>query len=318
LGVDSRPDILVLGGGGLAGVHWLNGVLAGLEDRLGFALADCEYFVGTSAGSLVAARLAAGHALPRPTAAQTDSSSVTEAIADADRARPAHPLASGVLTHATNTVSRWAMALSAPAASIGLRLGAAPGAVARAVALRLMPPGVSSLGLLEDVEGEWDGRLRVVAVERRSGKRVVFGAPGAPAASVAEAVHASCAVPWLFAPAVIGDTEYVDGGVWSPTSLDIAPAARGTRVLCLCPTGSLYGAFPLPLRLASRATALTEASVLIGRGAQVRLLTPDRSAADAMGRDLMADQPAAPTLAAGYRQGLAAADGDRLGLTWAA
>ena len=65
----------------------------------------------------------------------------------------------------------------------------------------------------------------------RSGKRVIFGAPDAPRATVAEAVLASCAVPWIFAPVEIDGREYVDGGVWSPTNLDAVPAGRGSRVL---------------------------------------------------------------------------------------
>ena len=58
---------------------------------------------------------------------------------------------------------------------------------------------------------------------------MIFGAPDAPKATVAQAVLASCAVPWIFAPVEIGEREYVDGGVWSPTNLDAIPAgaARG-------------------------------------------------------------------------------------------
>src|SRR3712207_8755825 len=50
-------------------------------------------------------------------------------------------------------------------------------------------------------------------------KRVVFGKPGAPRASVADAVTASCSIPWVFRPVEIGDREYVDGGAWSLTNL---------------------------------------------------------------------------------------------------
>src|SRR5258705_1033 len=67
------------------------------------------------------------------------------------------------------------------------------------------------------------GRVGVAAAPRRSGRRVLFGVPGAPDASVRDAVLASCAVPWLFAPVEIGGREYVDGGVWSLTNLDAAP-----------------------------------------------------------------------------------------------
>src|SRR5436853_576108 len=68
---------------------------------------------------------------------------------------------------------------------------------------------------LQKSGGRFDGRLRIATVDRANGKRVIFGSPGSPKASVADAVLASCSVPWLFAPIEIEGREYVDGGVWS-------------------------------------------------------------------------------------------------------
>ena len=62
----TRPDVLVLGAGGVLGEAWMNGLLAGLQDATGFDLRQCEYFLGTSAGSIVATRLAAGTSPERP------------------------------------------------------------------------------------------------------------------------------------------------------------------------------------------------------------------------------------------------------------
>ena len=62
----SRPDVLVLGGGGVLGLEWIMGVLSGIEDASGFDLRECEYLVGTSAGSIAAARLLAGKRPGRP------------------------------------------------------------------------------------------------------------------------------------------------------------------------------------------------------------------------------------------------------------
>ena len=55
-----RPDVLVLGAGGTLGEAWMRGLLDGAGHASGIDFRDCEYFVGTSAGSIVAAFLAAG------------------------------------------------------------------------------------------------------------------------------------------------------------------------------------------------------------------------------------------------------------------
>jgi NTE family protein len=152
----------------------------------------------------------------------------------------------------------------------------------------------------------FDGRLRVAAVDRRSGRRVMFGSPGAPRASVAEAVTASCTVPWLFAPVDVGGREYVDGGVWSPTNLDAAPAGRDTQVLCLNPTASVTGSSSLLalIRTVARSAVSVEALVLRRRGAAVQLVAPNMESAAAMGTNFMDREPSERVLAAGYRQGL--------------
>ena len=54
------PQVLVLGGGGILGEAWMTAVIAGVEEASGFDARACEGFVGTSAGSIVAAVLAAG------------------------------------------------------------------------------------------------------------------------------------------------------------------------------------------------------------------------------------------------------------------
>jgi NTE family protein len=205
---------------------------------------------------------------------------------------------------------RAALTVTAPAVPVVLSLSAPFGALARAAVLRATPRAAGSLADLhrrvEATGVEFDGRLRVVAVVRGSGRRVVFGQPGAPTATVAEAVEASCTVPWMFAPARLGGVEYVDGGFWSPTNLDAAPAGRGTHVLCLNPTAGLAGRSPaiaLVRNLSGTATAV-EAGALRGRGAIVQTLAPDAACAAVMGTNLMDHAPRASVLSAAYRQGL--------------
>jgi NTE family protein len=299
------PDVLVLGGGGVLGEVWMMGVLAGIEDAAGVDLRNCEYFVGTSAGSIVSAHLAAGRSPRRPEAAEPD--------ADADVDEADDEAVAGLATSALRAARRagaWAVATGAMFAPLAVGVAAPGGAVVRAQMLRRLPRPRDNLNNLrariEKSGARFDGRLRVAAVDRRSGRRVMFGSPGAPDASVAEAVAASCTVPWLFAPVRIGGREYVDGGVWSPTNLDAAPASRDTQVLCLNPTASLAGthsALAL-IRAVSRSAVSVEAMVLGRRGAHVRVIAPSAESASAMGTNLMDPGPSDPVIAAAYRQGL--------------
>ena len=180
----------------------------------------------------------------------------------------------------------------------------------RALMLGRLPRPPQTLDRLREhvdsLGASFDGRLRVATVDRRSGRRVMFGSPGAPRANVAQAVSASCCVPWLFAPVPIGTREYVDGGVWSPTNADAAPAGRGAHVLCLNPTASLPPAGDVigVLRRVSRSAAAIEALALRRRGAEVQMVAPSATCADAMGLNLMDRRPSRRVLSAGYQQGL--------------
>jgi NTE family protein len=286
------PDVLVLAGGGVIGEAWMTGVLAGIEDEAGADLRDIEAFVGTSAGAIIAARLAAGGSLRRPPRPGA------RAVGEAERDEPV-----GLL----RTAARWGWAATSPLAPVATALSAPGGALVRSAMLGRAPDTGRTLGRLHaEIErsgARFDGRLRVCCVDKRSGRRVVFGAPGAPRASVADAVTASCAIPWVFAPVRIGEREYVDGGVWSVTNLDAAPAGRQTEVLCLDPTASLRS----PLRQAFRVAISVELQILRRRGARVRHVGPDAEAAAAMGTDFMATGASAAALVEGYRQGRALA-----------
>jgi NTE family protein len=305
-----RPDVLVLAGGGLLGEAWMTGVLGGIEAAAGIDFRAVESFVGTSAGSIVSANLAAGRSPRRPSRdllreAEDASGEDQSAAGDAGRARTA-----------AREAARWGWALSAPLAGAATAIGAPGGALARSALLARAPSRGRRLdGLRRHVARSgvrFDGRLRVCCVDKASGRRVVFGAPGAPAADVADAVAGSCAIPWVFTPARIGGREYVDGGVWSVTNLDAAPAGRGSDVLCLDPSASLGLAAGGPmgaLRQFFRVAAAVEIQVLRSRGARVRHVGPDRAAAALMGHNLMDPGPAQRVLAAGFRQGQALAAG---------
>lgn len=282
-----RPDVLVLGGGGLLGEAWMTGVLAGLEETTGAEMTGCRAWVGTSAGAIVAAGLAAGRP-PRRLAGE---------VADAapGGSEPAPRTGDSLFSRA----GAGAAALGALVAPAGLAAVTPLGARARALTLARVPEGKRSLRALEGQVDRWgaawDGRLLVCALDLGTGRRVVFGAAGAPPAAVGEAVAASCAIPGVFRPVSIGGRAYVDGGAWSPTNADVAPARRGDRVLVLEPTSVV-------LRGALRAAGIVEALALRRRGAEVRVLAPEPAAARLMA-GLMRPDRGDRVLAAGWAQG---------------
>jgi len=294
----------------------MRGLLDGAGAAGGIDFRDCEYFVGTSAGSIVASFLAAGREPDSGAEARAaqkwaaaagngagDAAGVPVGAAAAAGGADAEGSPSGPLA----AVARLGLTAAAPFAPLALSVGAPGGAVARAAALAAVPrpkrslPGLARL--VKEAGATFDGRLRIVAVDRRNGRRVVFGAPGSPPATVAQAVLASCSIPWVFAPVKIDGREYVDGGVWSPTNLDATPAGRGTEVLCLNPTAAYR-----PLSRVSNAAALTESLALKARGARVTTVRPDADAAEVMGANLMDRSRVDDALGAGYAQGRALGD----------
>src|ERR687886_876143 len=61
--ITELPDTLVLGAGGTLGEAWMRGLLSGLSAASGLDFRECEYVMGTSAGSIVAATLVSGREL---------------------------------------------------------------------------------------------------------------------------------------------------------------------------------------------------------------------------------------------------------------
>jgi NTE family protein len=294
--------VLVLGVGGVLGEAWMWGYLGGAHGTTGEDFRHARQLIGTSAGSIVAARLAAGED-PR----RGEDRMRWDGEVEPDR-RP------GTLRAALERASRISLGAFSPLAAPALTAATPGGALARAALLARVPSGRIELHELRarvSASGVgFDGRLRLVAVDRGSGRRVVFGDAGAPDASVADAVAASCAVPGLFAPVTIGDREYVDGGVWSPTNLDLARAGSGDRVLCLVPTAAMGTGPSLALRgLATgwRLATSVEAAAARRRGASVEIVAPDTGAASAMGSDLMNPARRTHVVAEGFRQGNARA-----------
>jgi NTE family protein len=164
----------------------------------------------------------------------------------------------------------------------------------RHVALR------SLIGALQerhpDGAGNWaDGGTWIVAMDYDTGQRVLFGHPGAPRASLADAVVASCSIPGWYEPARIGDRRYVDGGVRSATSLGALAGTDVQEVYVLAPMASTEPDHPLQphLRLERRVrqlfthALLRQARTLGRQGKRVTVVTPGPRDLAVMGANLM-------------------------------
>ena len=279
------------------------GYLGGAQQASGEDFRRAKQLIGTSAGSIVAARLAGGE----------DPRRGEERVRwDGEMEPERRP---GALRAAFERASRVSLGAVSPLAAPALAAATPGGALARAAVLARVPAGRIELhdlrSRVQALRPSWDGRLNIVAVDRGSGRRVTFGSDGAPEASVADAVAASCAIPGYFAPVEIGGREYVDGGVWSPTNLDLARAGRGDRVLCLVPTAAMGTSPALALRglvAGWRLATSVEAAAARRRGASVEIVSPDGGSAKAIGSDLMNPSRRRQVLAAGVRQGAARAE----------
>ncbi|GAB3597514.1 patatin-like phospholipase family protein [Angustibacter peucedani] len=239
---------LVLGGGGVLGAAWMVGALVALEEHLGVDLRESEALVGTSAGSVVAALLAAGVSVDELRLHQSGL-----------------PLPSGLLSE-----FRWDYETATgsgrpPRPRPGL--GSA-GLIARNVShLRRLPPTAVLSALLPEGRGSlesvgamvkhvvphgWVDRegLQVVTMDYETGRRVPFGRPGAPVADLAEAVMASCAIPGWYQPVRIGTDRYVDGGACSSTSVDLLAGQGLDEVWVVAPSVSF--AMDAPDQLVTR------------------------------------------------------------------
>lgn len=265
---------LVLGGGGLVGGAWMTGVLAGLRDA-GVDPARADMVVGTSAGAVFGSRLLAGEPARELYERQ---------LAGADS------VSLGVTLAQTLRFLWAALGSRDPERSVR-RLGRA------ALKARTGPESDvhEALEPLLRGVGDWPDRaLRITAVDALTGQLRAFDADSG--VTLRDAVVASCAVPVVWPPVTLAGQRWMDGGSRSTANIHLA---RGHHhVLAIAPIPTAVGPHP---------DAARQAAELAREGAHVTLVTPDRAARRAMGRDMTSDARRPPAARAGHAQGAAVA-----------
>lgn len=298
---------LVLGAGGLLGSAWTSGALTVLAERLDRPPGELDLVLGTSAGAVLGAALRCGMDVPELVAHQrgADPADVPDRRPDELPELRTIERESGDGRPPVPLLKLGSPRLLAAAALAPCRLNPV------VVASGLLPLGrarLTSLVRMVDVLQSRGGAradgwvsgppLWVVAVDYDSGRRVVFGRENAPAASVADAVLASCSIPGWFAPHEIDGRRYVDGGVASATSLALLTrpgAPMLDEVYVLAQLASYDYDYPSdPVAVVERQvrrllTRWLDAEVRAVRamGTRVTVLTPGPADLQVMGGNMM-------------------------------
>jgi len=270
---DGAPDLmLVLGGGGVAGIAWHTGILRGLADA-GVDVTGADLVIGTSAGSTVAAKLGAGRPIGELFDRQVDpttlDSELSPPVSMAELIERLTPIFTGPFDDAERRRRLGVLALATETVGEDVRRAVFTGRL---------------------VGTAWpDRRIMVVAVDAVTGDRRVFDATSG--VDLIDAVAASSAVPGVWPPVTLQGRRYIDGGVWSATNADLA--AGSGRVLVLVPlSDDALGA---------------EGAELEGQDRN-EILRPDAASLEAFGADVLDPAVRAPSARAGLTQGVAEAD----------
>lgn len=256
------PSALVLGGGGITGLAWEIGMLAGLQEA-GVDLTNADVVIGTSAGSIAGAQILSGTPLEELYARQLKD--------------PTGEFASRM---GLGILARFLVVMLLPGnqqksrARLGrsaLRAHTVPEAKRREVIASRLP-------------GEaWPDRdLRITTVDADTGEFVVFRRDSG--VTLLDAVCASCAVPLVYPPAVVNGRHYIDGGMRSVANADLA--AGCDPIVALAPISvSLWRSQSVQGQIAS-----------LGKGIRSIVVKADGQARKAMGYQAL--DPAYRTAAA--------------------
>lgn len=273
---------LVIGCGGTIGGAWIIAALSALCEQIDAAPMDFDILQGTSAGAELITMLGAGVGVDDLVAMQRGRAGDPRLRAHLAATPPGLPPipVPRLLNPRLLASQRGLAALSG-----------------------IAPTGRGDAGWLQRLAEAFapDGRLahpaaRMVAFDIDRAERVAFGAPGAPGATVGQALRASWAIPGWLPPVQIAGRRYVDGGARSTASVDLIGPDEADVVYVIAPMASEPGVRApgiggrlenLGLRRPMSATLTDEVAQVRRRGTTVVTITPDRTDLAGLGANFM-------------------------------
>jgi len=235
---------LVLGGGGFTGGVYEIGALRALDLlSVNRTVNEFDVYVGTSAGSFVAALVANG--VTPEEMMRVVNRQVPSSFRDVDLDQLLRPNVGELVTSLSRLPFRMVGLARTLASSLGSQMSAMDIVVGLA---EVLPSGLYSgsgieryvRSVLTDPDRTDDFRLLdpelyLAATDLDTCERVVFGAAGWDDVPISSAVGASTALPMVYKPVEIKGRELVDGGIVSTTNIDIAVEAGAKFVVVVNP-----------------------------------------------------------------------------------
>ncbi len=259
---------LVLGGGGFTGGVYEIGALRALDLlSVNRTVNQFDVYVGTSAGSFVAAAVANGvtpEEMMRVIVQQVPTPFPDARISSLLKPNYAEFVTKGIqipwrLAQVVRNLLRDLGQVSAVDVVVGLAEALPSGlytgdGVERYVRTVLSDPDRTDDFRLLPPE------LYLAATDLDTCERIVFGAEGWDDVPISRAVSASSALPMIYRPVKVKDRELIDGGILSTTNLDIAVEAGAKFIVVVNPLVPFVNDFEMriPTIAGSRARRVSD------------------------------------------------------------
>ena len=268
---------VVLGGGGVTGVAWELGVIAGLAEK-GIDLSGADLLVGTSAGSVVAAQITSGTPIEKLYEEQLVSTG-QEVVAKLRLL----------------TILRLGLA--------ALRGGDEQTVLRRIAAMARSTKTMRQAERKAIIESrlpskQWPRqRMLITAIAIDTGEFTAFDRDSG--VSLVDAVAASCAVPGVWPPSDVNGRLFMDGGIRSPANIDVVSRESETydRVVVIAPLSATF-----------RRSAGVQAQIAaLPAGTRTAVVIPDEGAKAAIGNNVLDPRKRAGAARAGRTQAVSVA-----------